>query len=557
MAENFTGNVNKNSLKAFLQCIARALQLDDKGTREDLANRIKPHLEANHEALSQDARFQGLYVYRSGNTIAQTEKNSADKTTEDHVEASKPPQTATGANKKLIDLKTTVDPPAQHGRLGDVIRKIAKPKVTFNTGSQEDDASSSAGGDSDLEDPLKPNEPSSPPRSAINGLDDWENYNSVYNSNIIVNFFDRTNSELAPREIWVAESPVVPVEVTGSGSAADEFSASVSLSQLLPAAIQNDSPMKARGGRLYRKGLNSGSAHVPLGSIDSLVEGRSSALSFARVNQYKLNVNETGEYVCDIFWEGPVASGEMVAEAIPAARTLTSTEPKQMIKSEVVAAGPSTIAAAPTFNSGTRATAIMESLQEAFRKVAGWRRKLNVPATTAGHVLNRFKDVQLAIKTLQDLGWTKSKGGYQFPADHLLLAGVSFVKDDIISALSIGHSAAGTDAKLFSSEVLQKIDAVKEWVGEPDGPAGERYSSMTVASFRKYVDGKLSEPSYGHNHKRKREAPKSKKVNLKGKNKCVEVTPESSEEEGSSSSDVVPTRRIRKRTAMGSEELDE
>lgn len=141
--------------------------------------------------------------------------------------------------------------------------------------------------------------------------------------------------------------------------------------------------------------------------------------------------------------------------------------------------------------------------------------------------------------------------------DHLLLAGVSFVKDDIISALSIGHSAAGTDAKLFSSEVLQKIDAVKEWVGEPDGPAGERYSSMTVASFRKYVDGKLSEPSYGHNHKRKREAPKSKKVNLKGKNKCVEVTPESSEEEGSSSSDVVPTRRIRKRTAMGSEELDE
>lgn len=63
---------------------------------------------------------------------------------------------------------------------------------------------------------------------------------------VIVNFFDRTNSELAPREIWVAESPVVPVEVTGSGSAADEFSASVSLSQLLPAAIQNDSPMKGK-----------------------------------------------------------------------------------------------------------------------------------------------------------------------------------------------------------------------------------------------------------------------------------------------------------------------
>lgn len=35
------------------------------------------------------------------------------------------------ANKKLIDLKTTVDPPAQHGRLGDVIRKIAKPKGKF------------------------------------------------------------------------------------------------------------------------------------------------------------------------------------------------------------------------------------------------------------------------------------------------------------------------------------------------------------------------------------------------------------------------------------------
>lgn len=153
---------------------------------------------------------------------------------------------------------------------------------------------------------------------------------------------------------------------------------------------------------------------------------------------------------------------------------------------------------------------------------------------------------------------------YQWPhlltaiiTDHHLLADVSFVKDDIISALSIGRTTAGIDARLFSSEVLQKIDAVKEWVGEPDGPAGEGYNSMIVASFRKYVDGKLSELSYGRSHKRKREALKSRKTNLKGKSKRVEVTPESSEEEGSSSSDIVPTRRIRKRTAMGSVELDD
>ena len=39
-----------------------------------------------------------------------------------------------------------------------------------------------------------------------------------------------------------------------------------------------------------------------------------------------------------------------------------------------------------------------------------WRK-----AKTVGHILQRRKAVEQAMKVIEDLGWEKSKGGYQIP----------------------------------------------------------------------------------------------------------------------------------------------
>lgn len=47
--------------KAELQEIATALQISDVGTREELQNRIKGHLEENQSKLEEEPAFVGLF----------------------------------------------------------------------------------------------------------------------------------------------------------------------------------------------------------------------------------------------------------------------------------------------------------------------------------------------------------------------------------------------------------------------------------------------------------------------------------------------------------------
>lgn len=159
---------------------------------------------------------------------------------------------------------------------------------------------------------------------------------------------------------------------------------------------------------------------------------------------------------------------------------------------------------------------------------------MNVPATVAGDVLNRHLDVVLAIKELQKMKWTKSNGGYRFPegtswyshasllllvtniaTDHAELPGMSFVKDDIIVALSIGHSVAGNDAKLFSRDVRRKVQSIDEWVKDVDGHAGDRFRDMPVSEFKRYIEDRVAKYA-------------ERKQSTKGKGKGKKRAPSSS-----------------------------
>lgn len=56
----FTGSLQPKK-KADLQEIATALQISDTGTKEELQNRIKDHLDRNQFKLEEDPAFSGLY----------------------------------------------------------------------------------------------------------------------------------------------------------------------------------------------------------------------------------------------------------------------------------------------------------------------------------------------------------------------------------------------------------------------------------------------------------------------------------------------------------------
>lgn len=56
----FTGSLQPKK-KADLQEIATALQISDTGTKEELQNRIKEHLDKNQFKLEEDPAFSGLY----------------------------------------------------------------------------------------------------------------------------------------------------------------------------------------------------------------------------------------------------------------------------------------------------------------------------------------------------------------------------------------------------------------------------------------------------------------------------------------------------------------
>ena len=56
----FTGSLQPKK-KADLQEIATALQISDTGTKEELQNRIKEHLDKNQFKLEENPAFSGLY----------------------------------------------------------------------------------------------------------------------------------------------------------------------------------------------------------------------------------------------------------------------------------------------------------------------------------------------------------------------------------------------------------------------------------------------------------------------------------------------------------------
>jgi len=130
-----TGPINNRHKKSDLEDIAHALEIDSTGTMKVLIPHIITHLD-KHPQLAKNVKFQGLFSYCPDSIPTEKKtKKSSDKVAEDECKAKiavgKPTGYVTAfianwlntnfsvfrANKTLLDLKVTTDPPPQFGRL--------------------------------------------------------------------------------------------------------------------------------------------------------------------------------------------------------------------------------------------------------------------------------------------------------------------------------------------------------------------------------------------------------------------------------------------------------
>jgi hypothetical protein len=129
------------------------------------------------------------------------------------------------------------------------------------------------------------------------------------------NFYDELDHKKTLRQVIVDD---FPVQLSTPANGGKKYSAL--LLQLIPAAIQNDSPIKGscdsnpilclideisleRSRRFYRPNIRDDPQHHHLGKIDALLDGSASALKVNAMNEYTLGTSDDATSECDIFWD--------------------------------------------------------------------------------------------------------------------------------------------------------------------------------------------------------------------------------------------------------------
>ncbi|KAJ7669639.1 hypothetical protein B0H17DRAFT_1209603 [Mycena rosella] len=314
----FTGAVDDKRLKNDLKAMAEALNLDTKSkSKAVLARLISTLLFEDYPSHEEDPRFAELYKYRKSHPLkapkeSKTKKLSASKVAEDLAEQSKPAKAITGANLKLLDAKVTTDPPGSFGRLGLQVKTEGLEKPSKGAKPQEDGGSSPLTTSSVLEHGKKE---ALPPVGAEGDkeTEDSEEEESTSDAeektsselaiagpkSVLVKLYHPTRANQEPQQIYVPNISVVPNETGG---------VKTRLSQLIPAAIQSNSPMKSDvAGRFLRRAVGGGSGTMQVGSVAQHLEGKiPQSLEWKTADFISLQpASEFGEDVfgCDLFYE--------------------------------------------------------------------------------------------------------------------------------------------------------------------------------------------------------------------------------------------------------------
>ncbi|KDR77844.1 hypothetical protein GALMADRAFT_138890 [Galerina marginata CBS 339.88] len=489
----FTGRVDSRTKKATLVNLAQALSLDPNHSGKKLVADINDHLKAHPELVS-DPRFQGLYVYRPDPTGSiKATKKSSDKASEDAVEAEKGAGEATGANKTLLDLKVTTDPPAQYTRL----QTTASAATNYHQGFSTEDADAMQDGNTSPDD-FSCTQLEDGDRSSSDGLTANRSKPSVLQESssnktvgsIAVSLVDRTGNQSISDEIWLKSQDIPIIEHTRG----NQVVYMTSLSKLIPELITKHSPMKGQAGRrLFRSGRIDPNTQIDLGTIESLLPDRISEnkrLDISQVNDYELTKDDEGVFSCRLFLGrdgpdntfGPFRAGVVGAQSPDDYKPLEIVRVRQAANkaNRVALKKPSIAPSDPDFKT------FLQTLLEIGNP--SWTR-----AYFARQVLVRHKTLDAGYKKLEGMNWGRSKGGYRVPDEYTDFPGQEFTKAHVQSAYNIIASLAGNDASLFDADLLAKVPDAEAWVDNAEGEYKSTFYNMSPAQFKAYVKKAVEE----------------------------------------------------------------
>ncbi|KAJ7860804.1 hypothetical protein B0H14DRAFT_3445775 [Mycena olivaceomarginata] len=211
-----------------------ALQLSDPRWGWSLLKKLKilaliwAHIKSVPE-IADDPRFLPLFSHRTAPGVGG--KTSAGKAAEEAVESAKLKQVATGANKALLSSGVKTDSPPQYKMLSSAARNEKQATADVS------DLSDTTGDES------RPPTPSPVPKPESNTefIEQKVERKHGMSGVVKVNFFDQSNHSAAPHQVLVDN---FPIDVAVSGDSTKKFI--TLLLDLIPAAIQNDSPIKVR-----------------------------------------------------------------------------------------------------------------------------------------------------------------------------------------------------------------------------------------------------------------------------------------------------------------------
>ncbi|KAJ7585588.1 hypothetical protein C8J56DRAFT_1087583 [Mycena floridula] len=279
---------------------ALGIDLDRFETVVTLRTHLITYIAGNLGRISTDAKLQPLLnqSYRAEEPESSRVKptlKSSDKAALDNEQANTDTGTATGVNKALHNLKVSTDPPAQHRPLGAV--------------NIDDDDDSDSGSQSSLPIPARDNEQDHHDEQEEHEPSPIHDNDAVRINNddamIVVKLFDQSKPSAIPIEVVVPGANLV---------LQDSFGHTTLLSELVPAVLENHSPMKAmRGGHIFHHGILRTSGLVDLGQPSKLNDR---ILCIERFNQYPLEAVDKQLYTCDLFLDnkGPMAVAANIDE---------------------------------------------------------------------------------------------------------------------------------------------------------------------------------------------------------------------------------------------------
>ncbi|KAJ7826526.1 hypothetical protein B0H13DRAFT_1918132 [Mycena leptocephala] len=378
-----------------------------------------------------------------------------------------------------------------------------------------------------------------------------------------VNFFDEKDAQAAPRQV-----PILSGDIPITAFAADDGSThyKTALSKLLPVAFQNDSPIKERGGRIYRPNIRGDVGHHHIGRIDAIVSGDARPLQIEDLDQYTLRISNGGSLHCDVFWEqAGVVVGPLSIDLAPqdgdSAPWGSEGRPPAEQRLQFTGAGsdvPLAIATDRATHNPTGQFATPE-MRKAFTKFLYDFAKPTLPnllefgvrwprAKQAGLLLDRL----LTQEKLFDVftSWNRPTGGYKVPAGHAQYAGVSFTREHLIEATGLGSSSSAGTSAVFSSKELNRAPKAKAWYESGGVTHDDLFRRMKTADFKKYIE---SGGKSIHAQRRSRSASPGEGSSRKHKkNSRVESDDDSGEERRRK-------KRSRRKAASGndSEALDD